>query len=77
MTAVHHRYLAAFDAVLLGETPTERDRGRAVMDGCLPFVLAQSKKEDLLDRRIRRDSKNRGPLQKPLTRLLHDVFREE
>jgi hypothetical protein len=75
-TAIHRAYLAAFDHMLLAETLAQRERGRFVMDACLPFVLAQSFKEGLLDKREQRGGTNRGPKDQPLGRLLQDVFSE-
>jgi hypothetical protein len=78
LTAIHHAYLDAFDHVLLGETLAERLRGRRVMDGCLPYVLAQSRKEELLDKRARRGGRNRGPQHNsPLEHLMQDLAEDE
>lgn len=82
LTAIHRAYLAAFTIYVTTELPDTRRQAQKVMEGTLPFLLAQSRREGLLDRRDaddRRSPGNPAPHrhERALDRLLQDVFRED
>lgn len=76
LTPIQRSYLEGFDAYLGAETLGERRRGESVMNGTLPFLLAEKKHEDVLRARVERARLRevRGqPELEPLDRLIVDL----
>lgn len=76
MTPIQRAYVEGFDAYLGAETLGERNRGESVMNGTLPFLLAEQKREDILEARVKRARLRevRGqPELEPLDRLIVDL----
>jgi len=71
LTPIHHAYLQAFTKMVTSETLADHKRAQRVMEGTLPWMLAQSGCEHLMD-----EKPPRGPMprDRALDRLLQMVL---
>ena len=71
LTEIHKAYLKAFTLMITADTFQQYLLAQRVCEGTLPFLLAQSKCEHLMD-----EKPPRGPMptDKALDRILQDVL---